>query len=89
MKTSGPAYRSRPHASARTRSRAASWSSDGITTAVTSSNRNNRARCTASLASVLTRSPEGRCSFEGAATTHRIPSAFRARASPNPVGPAS
>ena len=40
-------------------------------------------------ASVLTRSPAGRCSFDGAATSHRIPAAVNARASPNPVGPAS
>ncbi len=61
----------------------------GTVTDVTSSRRNNRAKCTASLASVLTRSPEGRCSFDGAATTHRTPAASNARASPNPVGPAS
>ncbi len=40
-------------------------------------------------ASVLTRSPDGRCSFEGAATRHSMPTVFRKRASPNPVGPAS
>ena len=74
---------------ARTRSRAASCSTLGTATAVTSPSRSSRARCTASLASVLTRSPEGRCSFDGAATTHRIPAAVSARASPNPVGPAS
>ena len=34
-------------------------------------------------------SPAGRCSFEGAATTHRIPASVNDRASPNPVGPAS
>lgn len=43
----------------------------------------------ASLLSVLTRSPEGLCSFEGAATSQRIPAASRCRYSPNPVGPAS
>ena len=31
----------------------------------------------------------GRWSFDGAATTHSIPAAFRSRARPNPVGPAS
>jgi len=63
----------------RTRSRAASCASVGTTTGVTSSNRNSRARC---IASVLTRSPDGR------ATTHRNPAADQAQASPNPVGPA-
>ena len=58
-------------------------------TASTSSSRSSRARCTASRASVLTRSPAGRCSFDGAATSHRIPAAVSARDSPNPVGPAS
>ena len=43
----------------------------------------------ASLASVLTRSPAGFCSFDGAATSQRIPAAVRCRYSPNPVGPAS
>lgn len=38
---------------------------------------------------VLTRSPAGRCSLEGAATTHRIPCSLNDLASPNPVGPAS
>ncbi len=61
----------------------------GTVTDVTPSNRSSRARCIASRASVLTRSPEGRCSFEGAATSHRIPWAAKARANPNPVGPAS
>src|SRR5664280_2959755 len=57
---------------ARTRSRAASCATVGTTTGVISSRRSNRARCWASLASVLTRSPDGRCSFDGAATTHRM-----------------
>ena len=56
-------------------------------TAMTSSRRSSRARCIASRASVLTRSPAGRCSFDGAATSHRIPAAVSARHSPNPVGP--
>src|SRR6478736_4831115 len=42
---------------ARTRSRAASWLTLGIDTDVTSSKRSNRDRCSASRASVLTRSP--------------------------------
>ncbi len=54
-------------------SRAASCTTLGTVTDVTSSNRSNRARCIASRASVLTRSPDGRCSFEGVATSHRIP----------------
>ena len=70
-------------------SRAASCATLGTLTDVTSSNRSNRARCIASRASVLTRSPDGRCSFEGAATSHRIPWATHVRANPNPVGPAS
>lgn len=43
----------------------------------------------ASHASVFTRSPAGRCSFDGAATTHLIPAASNRRASANPVGPTS
>jgi hypothetical protein len=43
----------------------------------------------ASFASVLTRSPEGRCSFDGAATTQRTPAAVNVRYNPKPVGPAS
>src|SRR5450756_687102 len=74
---------------ARTRSRAASCATVGTTTGVISSRRSNRARCWASLASVLTRSPDGRCSFDGAATTHRMLWSVRNRASPEPVGPAS
>jgi len=34
-------------------------------------------------------SREGRCSFEGAATTHAIPAPVNRRNKPNPVGPAS
>lgn len=49
----------------------------------------NRAKCRASRRSVFTRSPAGRCSFDGAATTHSIPFAGKKRASPYPVGPAS
>ncbi len=74
---------------ARTRSRAASCSTVGIDTAVISSSRSSRARCIASRASVLTRSPLGRCSLLGAATSHRIPAAVSARYRPKPVGPAS
>ncbi len=74
---------------ARTKSRAPSCATVGTTTGVISPNRSNLARCTASLASVLTRSPDGRCSFDGAATTHRTPAAVSARYNPNPVGPAS
>jgi hypothetical protein len=37
----------------------------------------------------LTRSPDGRSTFDGASTTHRTPAAVNALASPNPVGPAS
>jgi hypothetical protein len=33
--------------------------------------------------------PDGRCSFDGAATQHSIPRPARNRANPNPVGPAS
>ena len=54
-----------------------------------SSIRSRRARFSASRASVLTRSPAGRTIFEGAATSQRTPAAVNARASPNPVGPAS
>jgi hypothetical protein len=59
----------------------------GTDTGVNSSRRNRRARWTASLTSVLTRSPEGRWSFEGATTSQRIPAAFNDRGKPNPVGP--
>jgi hypothetical protein len=58
-------------------------------TGVKSSSRSNRARWSASLASVLTQSPLGRWSFYGATTSHRIPAAVKSRASPNPLGPAS
>jgi hypothetical protein len=74
---------------ARTRSRAASSTTDGTRTAVNSPNRSSRANSTASRASVLTRSPAGRVILLGAATVHPIPAAVRARANPNPVGPAS
>jgi hypothetical protein len=37
----------------------------------------------------LTRPPDGRCSFEGAATWHSSPCPIRCRARPNPVGPVS
>jgi hypothetical protein len=57
------------------RSRAASCATLGTATSVTSPRRNSRARCTASPASVFTRSPDGRCSLDGIATTHRIPAA--------------
>ena len=49
----------------------------------------HRARCKASRASVLTRSPAGLCSFDGAITAHSIPARLRDRYKPNPVGPAS
>ena len=39
--------------------------------------------------SVLTRSPDGRINFDGAATSQLDPAALKARAKPNPVGPAS
>ena len=43
-----------------------------------------------SVFGVLTRSPAGRCNFDGAATRHSIPALLLiARASPKPVGPAS
>ena len=61
----------------------------GIATGVISSSRSSRARWMASLASVLTRSPAGFCSFDGATTSHRIPAAVRCRYNPKPVGPAS
>jgi hypothetical protein len=51
---------------ARTRSRAASCATVGTSTGTISPSRSNRASSSASRASVLTRSPEGRCSFEGA-----------------------
>jgi hypothetical protein len=51
--------------------------------------RNSRASRSASRRSVLTLSPGGRSSFDGATTTHLIPASSRALASPNPVGPAS
>jgi len=74
---------------ARTRSRAASCDSLGTLTVTISPNRSSLAMCSASRASVFTRSPTGRCSFEGASTSQRTPAARRARASVNPVGPAS
>lgn len=64
---------------ARTISRAVSGSMLGTATEVTSSRRSNQARCTASLASVFTRSPEGGCSFDGATTSHRSPTSVSAR----------
>ena len=57
-------------------------SRSGTRTAVISPNRSSRARCAASRASVLTRSPAGRCSFDGAATTHSIPASLIALANP-------
>jgi hypothetical protein len=85
-----PAIRSpRQSSRARTKSRAASCSTLGIVTATISPRCSNRAKCRASRASVLTPSPEGRCSFEGAATTQSIPAASRNRAKAKPVGPAS
>jgi len=74
---------------ARTRSRAASYAAVGTAIATISPSRSNRARCSASFASVFTRSPEGRCNFDGAATTHGTPAASRNRHNPKPVGPAS
>ena len=41
------------------------------------------------IAGVLTRSPGGRWIFDGAAISHLIPAVVKARARPNPVGPAS
>jgi len=61
----------------------------GIVTSAISPKCNTRARCRASRVSVLTRSPVGRCSFEGAASTQVTPFVSRHRANPNPVGPAS
>ena len=49
----------------------------------------NRASRWASRRSVLTRPPGGRSSLDGATTTQPTPAAWSARASPNPVGPAS
>ncbi len=40
-------------------------------------------------ASVLIRSAAGRCSFDGAAITHRTPPAVSCRGESKPVGPAS
>src|SRR5680860_99640 len=74
---------------ARTKSRAASSSRVGTRTAVICPNCSSRARCNASFLSFLTFSPTGRCNFEGAAITHSIPAASRARDKPKPVGPAS
>lgn len=74
---------------ARTRSRAFSCATLGTRTSTTSSIRSNRARCSASGTTVLTRFSAGRCNFDGAAATHRTPAAFSNRARPNPVGPAS
>jgi hypothetical protein len=62
---------------ARTKSRAASCSTLGMATATISPKCSSRAKCRASRASVLIRSPEGRCSFDGAATTQSIPSSIR------------
>ena len=45
--------------------------------------------CSASRASVFTRSPVARGIFDGAATTHSTPRFASPRASPYPVGPAS
>ncbi len=58
-------------------------------TGATSSSRSSRASGIASRWSVFTRSPDGRCNFYGAATTHRTPAADTTRARSNPVGPAS
>jgi hypothetical protein len=71
---------------ARTRSLAASCSTLGTRTGTNWSIRSRFAGCRASRASVLTRSPGGRCSFDGATTTHRIPAAVNCRANPKPVG---
>ena len=61
----------------------------GIVTAVICPRCSSRAKCAASRASVLTRSPAGRINFDGAATSQMIPAAVKSRANPNPVGPAS
>ena len=74
----------------RTRSRAPSWQAGaGPAPRAISSLRARRASRIASLRSVLTRSPLGRSSLEGAATWQAIPSSARALASSKPVGPAS
>jgi hypothetical protein len=69
---------------ARTKSRAASCSMLGTATATISPRCSNRARCRASRTSVLIRSPDGRCTLDGAATRHSMPSLVRCRARPNP-----
>lgn len=54
-----------------TRSRAASCPALGTVTSGISPIFNSRAKSSASRASAFTRSPDGRCNFDGAATTHR------------------
>ena len=54
----------------------------GTDTSTISSSRNSRHRCSASLASVLTRFPAGRTSFDGAATRQAMPRPRRKRANP-------
>ena len=64
-----PSNRRSSHHGPRTRSRAASCSTLGTVTDTISPRCSNRARWRASRASVLTRSPDARCNFDGAATT--------------------
>ena len=56
----------------------------GTRTSTISSSRSSRASSIASRASVLTRSPAGRCSFDGAATTHRHPARGQTPGQPEP-----
>ena len=74
---------------ARTRSRSASSSRPGTRTGCSLPASSNRASSSASRRSVLTRSPDPRGIFDGAATTHPTSRRASSRASPYPVGPAS
>ena len=74
---------------ARIRSRSASSSTVGTRTGCSASIINRRSTRSASRWSVLSLSCAARSIFPGAATTHPIPAAMSARASPYPVGPAS
>ncbi len=74
---------------ARTRSRSASSCVLGTRTACSPSIISSRSSRSASRRSVFTRSLDGRSILPGAAITHSTPAAVSARASANPVGPAS
>jgi hypothetical protein len=87
--TRGKIRSTRQSSRARTRSRAASCSRLGTVTGVISPQPQQPGQQQRVFRVGFTRSPAGRCSFDGAATTHRTPAADNARLRPNPVGPAS